>query len=165
MKLRNREHFTLVSAWAADTVLGTLRAHTVTKKPRSGGSGEVRFYAPELPYGGGEFALYPLLSGRNSWAPVLRCRLTEAGEGSCLTVDARCWWLTRAVMAVWYGLLALVTLVAAAQLVLGSFAPEMLGLPLFWAWGFALPHFAFWRPMKRVKAELLSLIPGEILED
>jgi hypothetical protein len=164
MKLRNREYFTLVSAWAADTVLGTLRAHTVTKKPRSGG-GEVRFYAPELPCGGGEFTLYPLLSGRNSWAPVLRCRLTEAGEGSRLAVDACCRRLTRAVMAVWYGLLALVTLAAAAQLVLGGFALEMLGLPLFWAWGFALPHFAFHRPMKRVKAELLSLIPGEILED
>ena len=160
MKLRNRDRFTLDTPYDCQTVLGTLRSCTVTRQA-DGGRGEVCFCG-DIPFGGSEFELRPLCHGRNSWLPILRCSVAPAEVGSVLTVNARCWWFTRAFMTIWYGILALFTPTMLMEGLLNGFSWGMLVVPAMWACGFAMSHFGFWWPMNRAKRDLCRVLKGEI---
>ena len=160
MKLRNRDRFFLDTPCDCRMVLATLRACTLTRQA-GGGRGEVCF-SGDIPFDGTEFELQPLCAGRNSWLPILRCTIAPAEAGSVLTVDARCWWLTRVFMAVWYGFLVFFTLVTLLEGLLHGFAWAMLAVPVMWGWGFGLSHVCFWRPMNRARRDLCRILNGEI---
>lgn len=162
MRLRNRDHFLLDTPYDCQTVLGTLRACTVTRQA-GGGRGEVCFDG-DIPFGGSEFELRPLCTGRNSWIPVLRCAIAPAEMGSVLTVDARCLRFTRVFMAVWYGFLALFTPATLLEGLVNGFSWPMLAVPAMWAWGFGLSHVCFWRPIDRARRDLCRVLNGEIRE-
>ena len=162
MRLRNRDRFLLDTPYDCQTVLGTLRACTVTRQA-GGGRGEVCFDG-DIPFGGTEFALRPLCWGRNSWLPVLLCGIAPAETGSVVSVDARCPRLTRVFMAVWYGFLALFTPATLLEGLLNGFSLGMLAVPAMWAWGFGLSHLGFWRPMARAKRDLCRVLRGTARE-
>ena len=84
MKLRNRERFCVTAPCDCLTAVGLLRSHTAG----CGGDGEVCFTG-EIPFGGMEFTLQPVFSGRNSWLPVLWCTVAPTETGCVLTVVAR----------------------------------------------------------------------------
>lgn len=164
MRLRNRDVFSLRSPYAPAAVLGLLRGCTATGRG-GGGGGDPVLFTGDLPYGGNTFVLRPACHGRNSWLPVLRCALAPEGSGAILRVDAQCWWFIRGFMAVWYAMLALITLMVLTALLLDGFDWGMLGIPACWIFGYVLPHFAFWRPMDRAKRDLCRILQGDILEN
>ena len=163
MRLRNRDRFTLETMLSPQVVLGTLRAHCLTRPGQEGGSSRELLFAGDIPYGGTAFVLFPITYGRNSWLPVLSCRL-EAKEtgGSRLFVDARCRRLVRWIMGIWYGVLVLTTLLVLLSALFGEAQPSQFGgLALAGAVGFFLPHGAFWGPMDRTREALERLLIRE----
>ena len=160
MRLRNRDWFFLKTPYDPLTALGMLRACTATRQP--GGGREEICFCGDIPFGGMAFELQPVDSlSRNSWRPLLRCSLAPDGDGAVLQVEAGCCRFTRVFMVIWYGLLAFLTLVILLDLLLYGFRWEQLSLTAVWAFGFFLPHFAFWIPMKRAKEDLCRILKAE----
>ncbi len=163
MRLRNRDRFTLETTLSPQAVLGTLRAHCLTRPGQEGGSSRELLFAGDIPYGGTSFVLSPIAYGRNSWLPVLSCRL-EAKEtgGSRLFVDARCRRLVRWLMGLWYGVLVLAALLVLLSAAFGEAYPSQFGgLALAGTVGFFLPHGSFWIPMNRAREALERLLIRE----
>ena len=140
-----------------------LRAHTVTRQPQ-GGTDEICFTGT-LPFGSCAFTLRPVMFGRNSYLPELRCVLRAEGEGTMLFVTARYCRLTRIFMSVWYGLLLLITVAAVFTAAAGEASWVMLAVPAFWVWGYGFPHVCFWRPENRAREDLCRILKGTIVLD
>ena len=162
MRLLNRDRYVLRLPCDRLTALGTLRSHTSNKTLSS--RGVDRYFSVTLVED--EFRLMPLISGRNSWLPVLRGTITEEADGTCrVEIDARPGLFTRVFMAIWYGFLGVVSAIGAITLCL---TPEENG-----AWvifpaacvilliGFLISHFAFWIPARKAKQTLLDIWNGE----
>ncbi len=172
MKMRNRDHFLLETRRDPMLVLGTLRAHTATRRPGGGRDPEICFMG-DIPYGASAFELRPVCHGRNAWLPIWTCTLSGDACGSVLEVRAGCHWFTRGFMTVWFGFL-----LAAAGMLTASLAEELpfgwlwlAAAPLallptlpFWAFGLLLSRFAFWVPQSRAKASLCRLLEGSATE-
>ena len=157
MRLRNRDEFLISTPLDPMAALGTLRGRTAAH-------GEGRsLFTGDIPYGGGVFTVSPMGFGRNSWRPILRGEVRETAGGSEVRVTARCWWFTRAFMTVWYGGLGLITATAVVRWIAAGTPPPGI-LALFWAFGWCLPHFAFWGPENRARADLCRIWQGELTE-
>lgn len=163
MRFRNRDRFSMKTPYDPLAAIGMLRAHTDTRQ-HGGGREDISFRG-DIPFGAMEFELCPV-DGlyRNSWRPILRCVLRPEKTGAVLEVEARCGWFTRIFTGIWYTLLVLMTLGMLLDLLFSGVRWELLVLAAIWAWGFFLPHFAFWIPMKRAKRELCRILNAELSE-
>lgn len=164
MKLRSREQFCLRTPCDPQTVLETLRTHTVDSVWSRSGDTDVCFFG-KIPSVGRTFTLRPVWLGRGSFVPELCCTLEPEGSGALLYVTARCSRLARTFIAVWYGLLALYALFAAAALLKGACSWGILALPVGWAWGAVLFRFGFRRPLDRARRNLCHLLRGTIIPE
>lgn len=161
MRLLNRDHYVLRLPCDRLTALGTLRSYTSNKTLNSRGID--RYFSGTL--GEDEFRLMPLISGHNSWLPVLRGTITEEADGTCLVeIDVRPCWFTRLFTTIWYGGLGAMVVMLALSVEPSSIPVLLLALPfpgLMALFGLLISHFAFWPPARKAKQKLLEIWNGE----